>query len=571
MTHPAKPGTQNLHNPTPQSHKLNVETIESMILLSASCGGFIEHPAGDYDNDVDAPSYPLHTCDDSSSSHGSHDSSDSNNAGHDPLCEASPPCKPVSYGPQDCDKPSEPSEKPPVDNFDSILEWNDVMLKANAADHSLTKPEQGGPILTSRAFAIVSAAMYDAYNSVEHIGKAYLVNAPFTNGANSDAAVAQAAYQTLVELFPSQKAMFDSELADSLARIADGASEDLGRAVGKHVADELLALRDADNYDKLNADGKYVPNGKPGFHNVDPLHPDQGFYGAGAVEISPFAVQSADQFQSAPLDDGTPEGRIAFMQSEEYRKAFEEVKALGGDGITTPTSRTAEQTEIGKFWGYDGRPELGTPPRLYNQIVRHIAEQEGNSEADNARLFALVNISMADAGITSWNTKYDDAFWRPILGIRGGDVDGNPDTIGDSNWQPLGAPASNPRPGDTNFTPNFPSYTSGHATFGAATFQTLARFYGTDNIHFSFVSDELNGKTIDADGSVRPLVERSFSSLTEAKVENAQSRIYLGIHWAFDATDGIEMGDAVADYVFDHLLEPKKADTLPSSNGSQLA
>ena len=356
-----------------------------------------------------------------------------------------------------------------------------------------------------------------------------------------------------------------------LARIANGASEDLGRAVGKHVADQILAAREVDNYDKLNASGRYVPNGEPGFHDVDPLHPYQGFYGTGAVEINPFAVRSADQFQSVPLDDGTPEGRLEFMKTEEYRKAFQEVKTMGGDGITTPTARTSEQTEIGLFWAYDGRPDIGTPPRLYNQIVRQIAEQEGNSEAENARLFALVNISMADAGITAWNTKYDDALWRPILGIRGGDVDGNPDTVGNADWQPLGAPASNPHPGDSNFTPNFPAYTSGHATFGAATFQTLARFYGTDDIQFSFVSDELNGKTIDADGSVRPLVERSFSSLTQAKMENAQSRIYLGIHWAFDATDGVRMGDSVANYVFNNILGPKKSGASSPANNSQIA
>ena len=448
------------------------------------------------------------------------------------------------------------NDEPPVaDDFDSILEWNEIMLNANAADHALATPEQGGPILTARAFAIVSAAMYDAYNSVEHIGEQYLVTAQLTNGANADAAVAQAAYEALVELYPSQKATFDAELVESLSRITDGASEDLGRRVGIEVAHAIIAAREVDGYDDFSVD-TYTPNGQPGFHNVDPLHPNQGFYAPNAQDIDPFAVESADQFQSKRIDDGTPEGRLEFMNSEKYLKAYEELKDFGGDGVITPTKRTAEQTEIGIFWGYDGRPELGTPPRLYNQIAREIADQKGNTEADNARMFALMNISMADAGITSWNTKYDDALWRPILGIRGGDLDANPETIGDANWTPLGAPASNPRPGETNFTPNFPAYTSGHATFGAAAFQTIARFYGTDDISFSFVSDEFNGVTRGVDGEVRPVVERSFSNLTEAKLENAQSRIYLGIHWAFDASDGIVMGDSVADYVFDNTLKP---------------
>ena len=141
------------------------------------------------------------------------------------------------------------------------------------------------------------------------------------------------------------------------------------------------------------------------------------------------------------------------------------------------------------------------------------------------------------------------------MGVRKGDADGNPATIGDSNWTPLGAPASNPRPGDTNFTPPFPSYTSGHATFGAAAFQILTRFYRRDNIAFSFVSDEFNGVTKDADGQTRPRIKRSFQSFTEAKLENAQSRIYLGIHWAFDRDEGIKQGDQVANYVFDHVLQ----------------
>jgi hypothetical protein len=260
------------------------------------------------------------------------------------------------------------------------------------------------------------------------------------------------------------------------------------------------------------------------------------------------------------------------MQSDEYTAAYDEVKALGGNGTTTPTERTAKQTQIGIFWGYDGRPGLGTPPRLYNEIVRTIAVERHNTEGENARLFALVNVAMADAGLAAWNTKYDEAIWRPILGIREGDDDGNPLTDGDPDWTPLGAPASNPRPGETNFTPPFPAYTSGHATFGAAAFQTLARFYGTDRIRFSFMSDEFNGRTRDADGHVRPVVVRTFNSLTQAKLENAQSRIYLGIHWAFDRDEGIKQGDTVADYIFDHSFQPNThvmdPQMLASGNGT---
>lgn len=439
---------------------------------------------------------------------------------------------------------------------DVILEWNNVMLDANASDHSAT-PEQGGPILTARAFAIVSAAMYDAYNSIERNGAPYLVRVRTTGKTDSDAAVAQAAHDTLTALFPSQQPRFDAALSETLARIPNGLAENRGRTVGARVAQLILADRHNDGVaDLMVFDAQYQPKNLPGFHNVDPTHPNQGFYAPGASHVEPFAVESLAQFQPRRLDDGTLAGRMAFMQSDEYTAAYEEVYALGS---AAPTQRTQEQTNIGIYWGYDGRPGLGTPPRLYNQIAQTIAIQQNNTVADNARLFALINLAQADAGLTAWKCKYVDDFWRPVLGIRGADLDGNPETDGDATWLPLGAPASNPRPGDTNFTPPFPAYVSGHATFGAAVFQTLERFYGRDDIQFTFISDELNGITRGVDGNTRPVVPRTFDSFSEAKYENGQSRIYLGIHWAFDRDDGIMAGDKTADYIIDNVLEPKSS------------
>jgi hypothetical protein len=206
---------------------------------------------------------------------------------------------------------------------------------------------------------------------------------------------------------------------------------------------------------------------------------------------------------------------------------------------------------------------LCAPPRLYNQIAMHIADQMGSSDLEVARLLVLINVAMADAGLAVWDSKYHYDLWRPITGIREADEhtgptgtgDGNPDTIGDPNFKPLGAPASNLN--GPNFTPPFPAYPSGHAGFGGALFQTLRRFYGTDNIAFTFVSDEFNGVTRANDGSVRPLIPRSFTSLSQAEEENGQSRIYLGIHWSFDKTAGIAQGRQVADHVFDHMFRPR--------------
>jgi hypothetical protein len=195
----------------------------------------------------------------------------------------------------------------------------------------------------------------------------------------------------------------------------------------------------------------------------------------------------------------------------------------------------------------------------------HIADQMGttNNPEELARLLALVNTSLADAGVASWESKFFWKFWRPITGIRESDVgtgptgygDGNDNTVGDPNFTPLGAPASNLN--GPNFTPPFPAYPSGHATFGGALFEVLRRFYGTDNIAFAFQSDEFNGITKDNTGNVRPKVTRSYTSLSQAEEENGQSRIYLGIHWRWDKEQGILQGRKVADWVFDHAFQPQ--------------
>jgi len=455
-------------------------------------------------------------------------------------------------------------QKPPAgeDTLARLRYWNEIMLGANALDHTPVQPgenrvfgEQVGPGRTSRAFAIVHIAIFDSVNAIARAYRNYNVLPQPPNGTSMDAAIAQAARDTLVALYPSQKASFDNLLKTDLGKIKNGSTKKNGISLGQRAAAAILARRASDGSQHVEpcvvmpcpTGGAFFPTGdEPGRWRQDPISHSPLALGAFWEGVTPFVMMYPDQFPAPPPPA---------LASSEYATAFEEVKRLGGDGIGTPTQRTPDQTTVGIYWGYDGTPGLGTPPRLYNQITVQIAASRATNVVDLARLLALVNVAMADAGIAIWESKYHYVFWRPITGIREADEtgptgqgDGNPTTVGDPNFTPLGAPASNLNA--PNSTPPFPAYPSGHAGFGGALFQILRKFYGTDAIAFAFVSDEFNGATRDNAGNIRPLLTRNFATLSHAEEENGQSRIYLGIHWAFDKVAGIVQGRSVADYVY---------------------
>jgi membrane-associated phospholipid phosphatase len=432
---------------------------------------------------------------------------------------------------------------------DSILFWNGVALEANRVSHSdPDKRQQNGPTLSSRALAIVHLAMYDAFAGV--VGGAgfprYLTAPPPPPavGASARDAVAGAAHTTLTALYSAQAEFFTAQLS---AFDVNDPSFAFGRTVGR----TLLALR-ANDMDAR--DCGYGTSNNRGRHRLDPDNPGQGFhapyYGA---QTRGFAISARHTLARPPFANGTDPKYLLALR-DVRAKGISNVRAATLPGSLFDNRRSPLDTLIGTYWAYDGANRLGTPPRLYNQIIRQVAVQRGNNEGQNARLFALVNAAMGDAGILAWEQKYCHDFWRPVVGIREHD-----ETLGpaapygvnvtfsdaDPGWLPLGGPSTN-SPGMKNFTPNFPAYPSGHATFGAAAFHTTRMFYGVapnnksnDNLFPGvFISDEFNGGNRDNDGTVRPRHTRSFpGGLWQMILENAISRVLLGVHWIFDAFD----------------------------------
>jgi hypothetical protein len=440
-----------------------------------------------------------------------------------------------------------------------VREWNAAAVDASGLDH--TPSDQGpphtfghqlGPCRASRAMAIVHVAMFEAANAI--LGDFdSLVGLPRAGAAASPrAALAQAARDTLTALFPSQMPLFDARLAATLAAEPDGDVEDEGIALGRAAAQAVLAERIGDgSYHSEPVIGvDYSCSEMPGRWRIDPVSLNPVALGARWPEVAPWILQSAEQFRAPPPPS---------IDSQQYAIAYAEAYAFGGDGVSTPTLRQPHQTFIATFWAYDGTPSLCAPPRLYNQLLTTIAADRDTRGFDLARLLALANVAMADTAVAAWESKYHWDYWRPVCAIREADPGTGPTGLGDGNaltacdpaFMPLGAPASNLSAVD--FTPPFPSYPSGHAAFGGALFQTLRRFYGTDQVAFTFVSDEWNGVTQDRLGNVRPFVPRHFDSLSDAEEENGQSRIWLGIHWNFDKVEGIAQGNQVADWVVDHL------------------
>jgi hypothetical protein len=436
----------------------------------------------------------------------------------------------------------------------SIQKINDLALDLVARDFSDGhKPTNAGPTKTSRALAIIHLAAHDAYAKVTGLFSPNLASVPAlpagigTDDATGTFALLAAGIHAAEILYPDD-VQYIATKAEMLTTGADPAVLDYGR----QVANAWLSARLGDGSELPQLDEMY--SDEPGHHRRDPLDPMQKALGRNWGKVKPFVL--TDVATEAPL---TPPPNL---KTDEYAVAFDQVIEVGKNDITQRDPDARHQAAVGIFWGYDGSNKLGTPPRLYNQIVRNISEVNALPHDKQIRLLTAINVAMVDAGIAAWYWKYEYDFWRPVVGIREAEPGFGPTGKGDGNnlrgksgdpfWLPLGAPRSNPAPAmfggsGSNFTPNFPAYPSGHATFGSACFETAAVLLGKspEDIRVTFVSDEFNRVTTDNMGITRPRWEQTFT-LREAIEQNKISRIYLGVHWIFDATGGETVGNAVA-------------------------
>ena len=407
-----------------------------------------------------------------------------------------------------------------------VLQWNEITMKAIDANGQSN-------VVATRTLAMTQGAVHDALNAISRRYDAYYFEGSPDAGASPDAAVAAAAHTVLVGVVssfgtPAQKgaalALVEQAYSASLARVTDGPARNKGVAVGRAAGTAMLALRKDDGatrdaaYTPGMGAGKWRPHPNPTPPNPPIANPDaaRGF-GPSAVpnwgNVTPFTLLSSSQFWLP----GPPA-----LTSPTYARDFNEVKAVGGK---VSTVRTAEQTEIARFW-FEG-------PGNWNTIARTVAATRKLDAADSARLLALMNLAMADAYIAGWKIRYVYDFWRPVTAIREGDNDGNDATAGDPTWD------------SHQNTPAVSDYPSTQSTFSAAAAVVLASLLGGDQATFTVTS----GKPFEG-------LTRSFTSFSQAARESADSRVYAGIHFRSACEDGLGLGRKVGQRAVALYLQP---------------
>lgn len=398
------------------------------------------------------------------------------------------------------------SEAAPAEG-NAVLEWNAVATAAFV-------PTQGSdPVNQSRTYAMLHAAVHDALNAIEPEYEFYTPGLPWLPAASPDAAVAAASHGVLMALIPGEQAFIHAAYLAALAMIPDGPEKEQGIYLGVTAAELILARR-ADDGAAQAFSAAYVPTGAPGDYTFTPPFdaPPLGpfVFGTGWGDVTPFAIELKAFHLPGPLP----------LRSAAYARDFAYVKAIGA---VDSTLRTAEQSEIARFWYEDS-------PIGWNRIANTVLTQEHVALRESARILALMNFAMADGFIAGFATKFEARFWRPVTAIREAAYDGNAQTTADENWSSYLT------------TPPVPDYPSTHTVLGAAAARVLIHFLG-DRIHFSTTS------------VTEPGVTRSFVSFSEAALENGISRVYAGIHFERAVEHGHLQGTRIGQKTV-HLLKP---------------
>jgi hypothetical protein len=381
---------------------------------------------------------------------------------------------------------------------DVVTDWNERAVTAGYTARVT-------PGVSARNIAMVHIAMFEALNSIEPRYAPYRKQFTVTPGASRDAAAAAAAHHILVREYPDQAKELDKALEAALAAVADEQAKVEGARLGEEAARAIRLERSTDGADAPNTYRPYTTAGK----YVPTEFPVMSTWGG----VRPFALKTGSQFRPpAPYP----------LTSKQWVKDYIEVKKMGAK---TGSARTAEQTEIARFWELVG-------PATYNPVARQLSAAKGLDVVDNARLFALFSIAASDAGVAIFEAKYKYNFWRPVTAIRNGDLDGNNATERDPSWESFIR------------TPMHPEYPCAHCTFQSTAASVLEAFFASDSASFKLMS------------TTAPGVTRSFSKLSDYVAEVVNARVYDGVHYRTSGEAGAAMGRKIGQYTVQNFLKP---------------
>ncbi|MCK0146553.1 vanadium-dependent haloperoxidase [Arenibacter sp. F26102] len=401
---------------------------------------------------------------------------------------------------------------------EAVLKWNNAIL---VIDDLFPPPAE------AKIYTMVTLAMHDALNNIVPKYETYALNNSSVNAKDlskknishvADAAVAQAAHDVLIALYPSSTESANDLLSSSLAAITNDEYKQKGIEIGQNAASAILTKRQNDiplgfsTYNEGSVPGTHQSNYMPWLMENAPIWPANAVYASNLAQLTPFGIKTSNQFRARPP---------YAIDSPEYTADYEETNRLGCTGCT---ERTAEQTQLGTFW-------IENLSSSMNRIGRLLAVNKNLNGWETARLLAITQMAQIDAIISSFEGKYHYKYWRPITAIRAGDSDGNDNTSSDLAWT-------------TDFvTPPTPEYPSTHAETGGAAAEVFKLFFGTDNISFSMTSPYY-----------LPGVEKDISSFSQVANEAALSRIYIGYHFRNAVEQGLLEGRKLGKYVYNNNL-----------------